>query len=236
MYQLQQLEETYRQSAGVGSFSTETRQQDYENLRSSLLQVATQNKGNPLQFQLPQHYQLLAEHPQLYQQQFPSPSLPLIEHIRVPVELRSKTTEHDGNSQSGYPASAMFEKLLQILSTFNPGADKTQPQVQPELGITPVIPSSTKLREIRFMLVGSDKLLQHVVTAYFLLRSNFPQIFHGLNVKFFIMPTARNHLANYLARIDLWYFRHIFTPFRSQFPFLLPFLREDEIKVKRKKV
>jgi hypothetical protein len=39
-------------------------------------------------------------------------------------------------------------------------------------------------------------------------------------------------LANYLARIDLWYFRHIFTPFRSQFPFLLPFLREDEIEVK----
>jgi hypothetical protein len=228
----EQLENNLFNLVIKGTFTFRERDVEYEKIKFELLEVARQNTANAVSFNLPQHYNLMNEYPGVYQNQYPAPPMPLIEHIRIPVELKNKTTEQEGVSHPGYPAVAMSEKLLQIINAYHPFADKTTVPPPAENGVIAVNVPNPKPRELRIVLLGNDKLVQHVVTAYFFLRSNYASHFNGLNIKFFLVPTIRNHIANYLAKLDLWYYRHIFTPFRSPFPFVLPYLRDDEIEVR----
>lgn len=200
---LQRLEAEHKAAADVGTFNPAVRNADWANMKEQLLAEALQSKANHVQFTLPYN-----------QPQFPPP-IAQVEHIRVPIELKSKTSEHEGNSQPGYPAVTMFAKLQQLLNEYNSPDDDVE-----------------NLREIRFVIVGNDRLLQHVVTAFYLLQSHYPASFRGLSIRFFIVPCTKNSLANYIASRDLWYCRHIYTPFRCPYPMIVPWLREDETEVR----
>jgi len=151
-----------------------------------------------------------------------APPLPALEHVRVNVSLRRGLREIRaidrltmGEPEKGpyYPASGLVETMHMILKKY--AADASQP--------APKHP-----REVRFAVTGNDATLHHTAAAYVLLRQKNPEVFHGLRLRFYVLPTSRNNsLAGYIARHDPWYYRHIFTPFRSS-PLLVPWPREDD--------
>jgi hypothetical protein len=208
---LTNLENKYQILGEQNGWSVELRDQDYNQLKADLMKIARQS-GGPAMFQVPFTNEGLQAPPQL----------PPVEHVRIPVELKSKTNDHDGSNQTGYPAVAMYDRMQQILQAY---------AQDPSLKFDGSAESS-KLRELRFVLIGNDRFLQHVITAYHLLQSNTPNAFHGLDVKFYLAPCTKNFLANYIAKNDLWYYRHVFTPLRSPFPYLVPFLRDDETEIR----
>ncbi len=139
-----------------------------------------------------------------------TPPLPAIEHVRVPVRLRRGLK---GDELGPYfPASGVCDRLFSILKAY--AADASQP--------APKVP-----RLVRLAVSGGDTLLHHVVAAYTLLRKKNPELFHGLRVRFFLLPSSKCHLAAYIARHDSWYYRHVYAPFRSS-PLVVPWTRDDD--------
>lgn len=201
---LKELEKQYASNADGEGFLPDSMTEDFVRLKNDILATSRQNRNQPPLFQL--------NRPEVL-------TLPPVEHIRVPVELRP-TSEHDANGQT---ASLMFEKFKQILESYNIPADHKSRFVQSPTG------AKFEPRQIRFVIVGNNRFLQHVISAYTTIQSQYPDIGHGLECKFYLAPCTRNDVANYLARHDLWYHRYIFTPFRSPFPYLVPWTRQDEV-------
>mmetsp|Transcript_15310 Transcript_15310/g.31054 ORF Transcript_15310/g.31054 Transcript_15310/m.31054 type:complete len:969 (-) Transcript_15310:247-3153(-) len=89
---------------------------------------------------------------------------------------------------------------------------------------------SRKKLTLRFVLMGGDRLMHSFLCAYVrmvLAETSIPM--EKLNFEFFVVPTALNHLACFLARHDNWYCHQIYTPFFSD-RFLLPWVSVDPKK------
>jgi hypothetical protein len=82
-------------------------------------------------------------------------------------------------------------------------------------------------RTIRIALLGTAKFLNRIVTAYQKIVQNYPIIFDYISPIFMILPTGENWLANYLARNDLWYFRHVYAPLCSP-ALIIPWIRDED--------
>lgn len=82
-------------------------------------------------------------------------------------------------------------------------------------------------RIIRFAIMGSARFLHRVVTSYQKIQINHPYIFDYVDLHFFVLPTHENYLCNYLARNDMWFYRHIYVPFLSP-ALLLPWIRDED--------
>jgi len=148
------------------------------------------------------------------------PPLPPVEHVRVPLLMRSKNNEHEKAGPT-FPAAYIYDKLQDIVAGYALSADKTgdkNSQVQ-------------CVREIRFVIVGNDAFTQHIACSYFAMTKLCPDFFKSVRVKFYLAPCTKNSLAGYIARHDAWYHRHVFTPLRSPC-FLVPWLRDDENELK----
>lgn len=137
-----------------------------------------------------------------------TPRFPSLEHVRVPVSTRRGTKEEKG---SYFPAGGVGDALYSILSRY--AADPSTPVKYPRL--------------VRIAIAGGDLLLHLVAAAYSVLRRRNPEVFHGLRIRFFVIPTAKNCLAGYMARHDPWYSRHVYNVFRSQ-PLAVPWCRDGD--------
>lgn len=82
-----------------------------------------------------------------------------------------------------------------------------------------------KNTDLRIVVAGSDKLLNNMLCSWLYIRQVEEDSLKNLNLKFYILPTARNHMAAFLARYDSWYNRHVWQPFRSSL-YMLPWMSE----------
>lgn len=234
LQRLKGLEQRYKQESDQLQYNVMTREHDYMQLKLALLQDAQTAKQGPQLFNMP-----------CPDAQLPPP-LPPIEHVRVSIELKPKSGESAVNR---YSAGGVYDKLKQLFEGYQPQhIPPVSPPPIPALASTASTTSTTSTamtaakdkdapvirpRELRICIVGGDRFLQQVVTAYYLLQSMHPALLEGLDVKFYMTPCTKNHFANYLARQDLWYHRHIYAPFRCPYPLVVPWLRDDEIEVKQ---
>jgi len=62
---------------------------------------------------------------------------------------------------------------------------------------------------VRIAIVGNDSSVASVVTAYIGCRLTKPEYFSSLDVRFYLVPTHTCRLANFIAKYDKWYGRHV---------------------------
>ena len=66
--------------------------------------------------------------------------------------------------------------------------------------------------EARIMICGGDKALHCMLCAYLHLCQVAPASLTGIIFKFYVLPFGENSLAQYIARQDGWYRRHVYKP------------------------
>lgn len=106
-----------------------------------------------------------------------------------------------------YPSNEVLAKLTTLLKHLHPLTSDEQP-------IT-----------LRFMVAGGNAILSGVATAYASLMRHAQPLLCNFEIEFFILPYSRNHYAEWLARQDPWYNRHIYLPLECKLfvaPSLLP--------------
>eukprot|EP00461_Guttulinopsis_vulgaris_P004629 UN04631 len=170
---LAMLETKYKQESDTFCYNVMDREQDYLNMKRSMLKEAANTASAPPVYQFPHD-----------NAQLPSP-LPPIEHVRVPVELKQaskQTGSAEHHALTGYPAQGMYEKMRSLFEQYQQHPAHLPPS-------PPGVP--TKSREIRLCVIGNDRLLQQVVTSHYLLASHAPHVLEGLDVKYYVVPCTK---------------------------------------------
>lgn len=136
--------------------------------------------------------------------------MPALHHTGIGCDLKRKEFPNPGQMAANemvYPSNEVLAKLTTLLKRLHPLTSDEQP-------IT-----------LRFMVAGGNSILSGVATAYAALMRHARPLMHNFEIEFFILPYSRNHYAEWLARQDPWYNRHIFLPLECKLfvaPSLLP--------------
>lgn len=109
----------------------------------------------------------------------------------------------DQYGMTPFPHTPMKDILIDLYSLSSNGATLDSPS------------------QLSIAICGGPHVLHAVMCAYVDMFSTHGDLCKLVEPKFILLPFVSNHLANYIARHDAWYNRHILTPFRSDF-FLLP--------------
>ena len=104
---------------------------------------------------------------------------------------------------TAFPHTPLYDHLVDLFEIHTTGAT--------ELSTSQII----------IAVCGGSHVLHALICAYLGLCANRPELCKLVEPKFLILPFVSNPIANYIARHDAWYNRHILTPFRSEI-FLLP--------------
>lgn len=136
--------------------------------------------------------------------------LPSLHHTGIGCDLKKKEFPSPGQMASNemlYPSNEVLAKLTSLLKNLH--------------GLT----SPDERITLRFMIAGGNSILSGVATAYASLMRHAQPLLENFNIEFFILPYSKNHYAEWLARQDPWYNRHIYLPLESKLfvaPSLLP--------------
>ena len=77
---------------------------------------------------------------------------------------------------------------------------------------------------IRFAINGGNRILNAVVCAYAALKRHGSEgLLNKFHIEFLLIPTSRCDLADWLARQDSWYNRHVYIPLQSEL-FVAPWI------------
>lgn len=122
------------------------------------------------------------------------PRMPNVSHVALMSKLdlaeSSKTTE------KVYVNYAVDEKFLRIIKLYE---------------------SAPRPCEVRVLICGDDQLLHATLCAFLHTVQTNPTQASGLVWRFGLLPFGKsNLLAQFIARWDPWYFRHIYVPFRRR--------------------
>lgn len=79
---------------------------------------------------------------------------------------------------------------------------------------------------LRLVVAGGDRLLHQVLCALMHIRQAEKELLDGIQLQWYIVPWAVNHVSAFLARHDSWYNRHVYSPFRQD-PLLVPWCRSS---------
>lgn len=147
--------------------------------------------------------------------------LPRVEHIAVETECLFESTPSTPkeNAQLECLAYIPFPQPSQYFDHLE--------YIQHQHAMEP------KPCEARVMICGGDRALHCMLCAYL----HSCQLAHissnGINFKFYLLPFGENSIAQYIARNDGWYRRHVYKPCMTRSP-VLPWLnpgtesKEDE--------
>ena len=136
--------------------------------------------------------------------------LPALHHTGIGCDLKKKEFPSPGQMASNemlYPSNEVLAKLTSLLKNLH--------------SLTSVEEKIT----LRFMIAGGNSILSGVATAYASLMRHAQPLLENFNLEFFILPYSKNHYAEWLARQDPWYNRHIYLPLECKLfvaPSLLP--------------
>lgn len=138
----------------------------------------------------------------------PEPRMPPVEHIAFRSLPAFEFTDKWSQKLMGvdyvpYPTTPVSAQLETLLETYrqNPGVD------------------------VRVVLSCGNTMLHSFVCAYAQMLQNKPDGL-GVNLKLYLVPFERNHVASFLARHDSFYNRHVYVPFRSPV-FVMPWIDSD---------
>merc|ERR1712048_1164766 len=137
--------------------------------------------------------------------------LPLLHHTGIGCDLKQKGFPSPGQMASNemlYPSNEVLSKLTSLLKGLHELTGDDDP-------IT-----------LRFMIAGGNHILSATATAYASLQRHASALLRNFNIEFFILPYSKNHYAEWLARMDPWYNRHVFLPLESKI-FVAPSLQSD---------
>lgn len=139
-------------------------------------------------------------------------ALPPVVHFNVPSKCSYQIPTKEQVSlmcldRTPFPTTPVLDMLKQILAEHDP------------------LRNDQKTTELRICIVGGDRMLHNFLCAVLYVKLIEEELLKNINLKFYLLPAQRNHVAAFLARHDSWYNRHVYLPFRSVF--LLPWLDCD---------
>eukprot|EP00485_Elphidium_margaritaceum_P006727 CAMPEP_0202695710 /NCGR_PEP_ID=MMETSP1385-20130828/9242_1 /ASSEMBLY_ACC=CAM_ASM_000861 /TAXON_ID=933848 /ORGANISM="Elphidium margaritaceum" /LENGTH=982 /DNA_ID=CAMNT_0049351787 /DNA_START=168 /DNA_END=3116 /DNA_ORIENTATION=+ len=146
--------------------------------------------------------------------------LPVLHHTGIGCDLKKKEFPSPGQMASNemlYPSNDVLAKLLAIFKNLHGVATSSAASHDDGGPGEPIT--------LRFMIAGGNNILSGVATAYASLMRHCQPLLQHFEVEFFVLPYSRNHFAEWLARQDPWYNRHIYLPLESKLfvaPSLLP--------------
>jgi len=70
---------------------------------------------------------------------------------------------------------------------------------------------------VRLVIAGGNKLMHSFLCSFMRMEQLHQEWTKGINLQLFVAPWGSNDLANFIARHDSWYNRHVHVPFRSPF-------------------
>jgi hypothetical protein len=116
------------------------------------------------------------------------PALPEAAHIACIDPIWYRSLPKSGKAPiSGYPTSPAKRRLEMLLSQVASVADVDDPVV------------------VRVVVAGSDRVLHSALCGYLLLLSEEPQLFEGVDLRWYVVPFDDNLLSSFIARHDGWY-------------------------------
>eukprot|EP00484_Ammonia_sp_Unknown_P030331 CAMPEP_0197034430 /NCGR_PEP_ID=MMETSP1384-20130603/12558_1 /TAXON_ID=29189 /ORGANISM="Ammonia sp." /LENGTH=938 /DNA_ID=CAMNT_0042464365 /DNA_START=153 /DNA_END=2969 /DNA_ORIENTATION=- len=136
--------------------------------------------------------------------------LPVLHHTGIGCDLKHKIFPTPGQMASNemlYPSNEVLKRLKELMENLYSLATEDEKVT------------------LRFMIAGGNSILSAVATAYAGLMRHAQPMLVNFNIEFFILPYSRNHYAEWLARQDPWYNRHIYLPLECRLfvtPSLLP--------------
>jgi len=75
---------------------------------------------------------------------------------------------------------------------------------------------------VRLVIAGGNKLFHSFLCSYMRMEQIHMEWIKGINIQLFVVPWSSNDLANFIARHDSWYNRHVYVPSRTPL-LVLPF-------------
>jgi len=145
--------------------------------------------------------------------------MPPLHHTGIGCDLKRREWPSSGQMAANemmYPSNEVLAKLTTLLKQLDPLTHDTDADGGGGAG-APIT--------LRFMVAGGNSILSGVATAYASLIRHAQTLLCHFEIEFFILPYSRNHYADWLARQDPWYNRHIYLPLECQLfvaPSLLP--------------
>ena len=129
------------------------------------------------------------------------PLLPTIKHTSVVCDISREEYPKRGAIAAGdmtYPINDVLIKLRNILTQLVEVASESDP-------IT-----------VRFVIAGGNEILNATACAYATLFRYYSGLLQCFELEFMVIPYSMNHYAEWLAREDPWYNRHVFVPLQSR--------------------
>lgn len=182
-------------------------------VRADLPNAAQASQGKPFTVKLPEGPVEL-------------PRVPALLHLGLKAVLHDRYAFEDKVSASLmcvtdlYPIVNLQNQLEDLMSMFT-GSEK-------------------KPLTLRLALCGGNRLLHQFLCAYLSVLTSKPQLFEGLQLRFFVLPPPAfqtqgssspnsSSAADWLASRDSWYFRNIYNPLRQPL-FVVPQLSAEGLQ------